>query len=398
MEGFQVLNMKKMTVLGVGSAGCRIVGLLSKLKGVENLTLLGFDCDAEALKNSGLPSENLILAGEKWRQGKGCGGKVNEGKSAAANERETLSKALAGADLLVVIAGLGRGFGSGAMSVIQSVSSKLKLPTVFLLNTPFLFEGAGRRKIAEQTISIDLLPLAGAVVTVPNDLLFCTLSPTVPHQEAFALADRLMAESARALAVTLCSGNRLAADYDTLSALLNRQHASCSIGHASIAADDPDRERKIIENLLDSPMLGGSTKLKEADAVILMLNGGSGLSLGEARNIFENIGKYTSPDCDLLVGAGCDSSWGEELQLVALTVKFENEPESEGISREPMASVPRKGRKKRSDSGDEFQPDLFAAQTNELGVMEGTAPVVVDGVNLDIPTFLRKNIPVESGN
>ena len=389
--------MKKLTVLGVGSAGCRITGILNTLPGAENLRLLGFDCDAEALKSSGLPEENLLLAGKKWRQGRGCGGRVNDGKSAAAAERETLARLLEDSQLLVVISCLGRGFGSGAMSVIQSVTSKLKLPTVFLLNTPFLFEGAGKRNLAEQTILVDLLPLAGAVVTVPNDLLFCTLNPSVPHEEAFALADRVMAEAARALAVTLCSGNRLAADYDTLCGLLNRQNAQCSIGYATLPANDEDQERKIVENLLDSPMLGGSSKLKNADAVLMMLNGGSGLSLGTARGVFENVRKYISPECELLVGAGSDSSWGEELQLVAVTVKFENPPAVNGRE-EVLTTVVRKSRKKKSDSGDEFQPDLFAAQTHELGVMEGTIPVVIDGVNLDVPTFLRKYIPVDPEN
>ena len=398
MEGIQVLTMDKLTVLGGGSAGCRIIGFLNKLPGAGNLRLLGFDCDAEALKNSGLPEENLLLAGEKWRQGKGCGGRVNEGKSAAAAEREALAKLLEGSQLLVVIAALGGGFGSGAMSVIQSVTSKMKLPTLFLLNTPFLFEGASRRKLAEQTISVDLLPLAGAVVTVPNDLLFCTLDPSVSHEEAFALADKVMAEAARALAVTLCSGNRLAADYDTLSALLNRNHAQCSIGYAAVAAESDDKERKLIENLLDSPMLGGSSKLKNADAVLLMLNGGSGLTLGDARTVFESLQKYTASECDIFVGAGSDSSWGPEMQLIAVTVKFENETPGTTPQEEPSVSAPRKGRRKKSETADEFQPDLFAAQTQELGVMEGTAPVIVDGVNLDVPTFLRKHIPVDPGN
>ena len=398
MEGVQVVTMKKLTVLGVGSAGCRIIGLLNKLPGAEHLQLLGFDCDAQSLKNTGLPEEALLLAGEKWRQGKGCGGKVNEGKSAAAAERETLAKLLEDSRMLVVVSALGGGFGSGAMSVIQSVVSKLKLPTLFLLNTPFLFEGASRRKLAEQTIAVDLLPLAGAVVTVPNDLLFCTLDPSVPHEEAFALADKVMAEAARALAVTLCSGNYLTADYDTLSALLNRQHARCSIGFASVAADEEDKERKLIENLLDSPMLGGSSKLKQADAVLLMLNGGSGLSLGDARTVFESLQKYTSPECDLFVGAGSDPSWGSEMQLIAVTVKFEGEQPENGHAEEVLAATHRKTRRKKSESADEFQPDLFTAQTHELGVMEGTAPVIVDGVNLDVPTFLRKNLIVDPGN
>ena len=115
--------MKKMTVLGVGSAGCRISGLLKDMPGGENLRLIGFDCDAEALKNSGLPEQ--LLAGEKWRGGHGCGGRANDGKTAAAAEREKLKELLAEAGLLVIFAGLGRGFGSGAMSVLQSVTSAL---------------------------------------------------------------------------------------------------------------------------------------------------------------------------------------------------------------------------------------------------------------------------------
>ena len=388
--------MKKLTVLGVGSAGCRITGILNTLPGAENLRLLGFDCDAEALKNSGLPEENLILACEKWREGRGCGGRINEGKTAAAAERETLATVLADTPLLVVLAGLDRGFGSGAMSVIQSVTSKLKIPTIFLLNTPFRFEGSARRKIAEQTIAVDLLPLAGAVVTVPNDLLFCTLSSTVAHEEAFALADKVMAEAARALAVTLCSGNRLAADYDTLSGLLCRQSATCSIGYASVAPDESEKERKLVENLMDSPLLGGSSKLKNADAVLLVLNGGSGLSLGDARSIFENAQKYLSPDCEVLIGAGADSSWGENMQLAAVAIKFEKSATEERPLEQ--TTVTKKGKKKRADAEDEFQPDLFSAQTNELGVMEGTTPVIIDGVNLDVPTFMRKNIPVDRRN
>ena len=390
--------MKKLTVLGVGSARCRIAGTLREMPGAENLHLLAFDCDAEALKNSGLPEENLILAGVKWREGRGCGGQVDKGQAAAAAEREVLAERLSESHLLIVIAGLGRGFGSGSMAVIQSVTSRLKLPTLFLVTKPFVFEGALRRNIAEKTITADLLPLAGAVITVPNDLLFSTRLPaTVSHEEAFALADRVLAQSAMALAVTLSSGNRLAADFDTLSAVLNRKNALCSIGHASVKTDEPEWDRVLVEKLLDAPMLGGSSKLKLADAAFLVLNGGEGLSLGDARTVFENLQKYTDKDCNVLVGAGADPAWGPETQLVVLTIKFENAGTSEAAAGS-AAGGSRRGRKKKQDSDEEFQPDLFAPQQGNLGIMEGTPPVNVDGVNLDVPTFLRKQIPIDGGN
>ena len=384
--------MKKLSILGVGSAGCRIAGLLKTMPGAEQLRLLGFDCDAEALKNSGLAPENLLLAGEKWRQGRGCGGRENEGKTAAAAERETLKNILSGTSLLLVIAGLGRGFGSGAMSVIQSVTAGMKLPTVFLLNTPFVFEGASRRNLAARTITRDLQPLADAVVTVPLDLLFCTLDPATSHEEAFAMADRVMAEAALALTVTLCSGSRLAADFDTVSALLCRKHAVCGIGYSCVDASDPEKNRKVAEQLLDSPLLGGSTKLRQADAVLLMLNGGETLSLGDAREVFENVQKYLAPETEVLTGAGADGAWGKEMRLAALTVKFDQTAENAALP-EGLAVPPRRSRRKSAGAEDEIQLELFPENAPELGIMENTPPVIVDGVNLDVPTFMRNGNP-----
>ncbi|MBR2874044.1 MAG: hypothetical protein IKB99_11155, partial [Lentisphaeria bacterium] len=190
------------------------------------------------------------------------------------------------------------------------------------------------------------------------------------------------------------SGNRLAADYDTLSALLCRKYAVCTIGHAAIDPDEPERDRKLIEKLLDSPMLGGSSSLKQADAVFMALNGGENLALVDARSVFENLQKYAASESEILVGAGADSSWGKEMQLVVITVKFEQSEQPDPVS--DNVTAPKRGRKKRSGADDEFQPDLFS-QSNQLGIMEGTNPVIVDGVNLDVPTFMRKQIPVGNG-
>ena len=390
MEGFQILTMKKLTVLGAGSAGCRIIGALRTAPGAENLYLLSFDSDVNALEQSGLPESNRIIAGAQWREGGGCGGNCDTGRTAASAERDVLAALLADTKMLVVVAGLGGGFGSGSLSVIQSVVSRMKIPTVFLLTTPFALEGPTRGKVAEQTIS-NLLSLNCVVVTVPNDLLFGTLKASVELKEAVALSDKAMGQAAMALAVTLSAGGLLAADFDTLSALLNRKCSECAIARAVVAPDDPERERKLVENLLDSPLLRGSSELKKADAVLAVLNGGEKLSLGDANAVFENLRKYTAADSEILIGAGADPSWGSEMQLVVVTVRFLQKGFPENGSGSTSA---KKGRKKSTPVTDEIQLELFE-QCNEVGVMEGTDPVMVDGVNLDVPTFMRKNIPVD---
>ena len=383
--------MKKLTVLGAGSAGCRIISALSTAPGAENLYLLAFDSDVSALESSGLPETHRIIAGARWREGGGCGGDCDTGRTAASAERDVLAGHLADTHMLVVIAGLGGGFGSGSLSVIQSVVSRMKIPAVFLLTMPFAMEGPSRGKIAEQTVS-NLLSLNCAVVTVPNDLLFGTLNASVELKEAVALSDKAVAQAASALAVTLSSGGLLAADYDTLSAILNRKCTECAIARAVASPDDPEQERKLVENLLDSPLLRGSSELKKADAVLAVLNGGERLSLGDANAVFENLRKYISPDSKLLIGAGADPAWGSDMQLVVVTVRFVQKglPESGGGS----SPAKRGGRKKHVPETDEIQLELFK-DCGERGVMAGTDPVMVDGVDLDVPTFMRKNILID---
>ena len=387
--------MKKLTVLGAGSAGCRIISALRTVPGAENLYLLAFDSDVKALDQSGLPETHRIIAGAKWREGGGCGGDCDTGRISAAAERDVLTGHLADTKMLVVIAGLGGGFGSGSLSVIQSVVSRMKIPTVFLLTTPFVMEGERRRIIADRTVS-DLLALNCVVVTVPNDLLFGTLDASVELKEAVELSDKAVAQAALALAVTLSSGGLLAADYDTLSALLNRKCTECAIARATAAPDDPERAQKLVENLLDSPLLRGSSELKNADAVLAVLNGGERLSLGDANAVFENLRKYIDRDCNLLIGAGADTAWGEEMQLVVVTIRAVQKKEP---AKSSSISSSRKNKYKKSSSvtdEDEFQPTLFGPDDyGERGAMAGTDPVIVDGVDLDVPTFMRKNIPVD---
>jgi cell division protein FtsZ len=227
---------------------------------------------------------------------------------------------------------------------------------------------------------------------VPNDLLFGTLNASVELKEAVALSDKAVGQAAMALAVTLSTGGLLSADYDTLSALLNRKCTECAIARAVVAPDDPERERKLVENLLDSPLLRGSSELKKADAVLAVLNGGEKLSLGDANAVFENLRKYIAPDSELLIGAGAEPAWGSDMQLVVVTVRF---VQQKGLPESGISSFPAKrSRKKSAPVTDEVQLELFE-ECGERGAMAGTDPVMVDGVDLDVPTFMRKNILVD---
>ena len=80
-------NNKKITVMALGGAGCRILREIAKDPLSAGLELLAVDTDQEDLAATGLPQEKQILAGACWRNGAGCGGSPLDGQRAVAHER-----------------------------------------------------------------------------------------------------------------------------------------------------------------------------------------------------------------------------------------------------------------------------------------------------------------------
>ena len=388
----------KITILGIGGAGCRIIRTLLTMPWSEGVRLLALDTDRSALEATGLPAENLLLAGELWRGGRGCGGDELDGQRAVAHERSRLEVLLRESGFLLVLCGLGGGTASGGAPVVLSVATRLKLPNLFMVTLPFVLEGYRRRNLAERVLSESLFDVADAVLALPNDLLFSTLPGDTPLARAFELADRECAGTALALSAVLSAGNLLNADTASFTALLKRRKSVCSIG-IGVVRDDAGCAaetvpEKLVSGMLASPLLGGPQVLKEADAVVVSLLGGSDLSLRDTRNTLELTGKYISPGTEQLTAAGTHPGWTGSRQLCVLAVKYD-----EAVPEMP----PRPAARRRTASV--AVPSAAAAATQltlpldpvSKGIMERTTPVVWNNEDLDEPAFKRRNAVIDDG-
>ncbi len=382
----------KITILGLGGAGCRIIRrLAADAERFPDLRLLAVDTDERSLAETGLPEENRLLAGSNWRNGRGCSGNEIDGQRAMAKERPVLERLLADSEVLMVLGGLGRGTATGGMMVLPSLVAKLKIPSVFLLTLPFSMEGHTIRRRAEQVLNDDVFPVAEAVAVIPNDLLFSTLEASTSLEKAFDLADTEMARTALALTQVLLAGNLLNSSFDDLTAVFKRKKNICGIGIGIAAADgDPSA---VVEQLLYSPLLGGPSRLADANAVVLSLLGGPELSLGTGKGILDLASRQLGENAQVLVAAATSPQWAGQLQLTALAVKFQEE---EAVSR-PVARKPRSAVSRGSSSaGDMTQPTLPFTQMDK-GIMVGTIPVSWGAEDLDVPTFQRRNAVIDNG-
>lgn len=391
---------KMVTVLGIGGAGCRVLHGFVGSPAAASLRLLAVDTDRRGLEGLNLPEGSTLLAGARWRGGRGCGGNVLDGQRALAHERAALERMLAGTSMLLVVGGLGGGTASGGVSVVLSVARKLEIPTLFLVTLPFTLEGHSKRKTAEETVKNELLGLADAVLCLPNDLLFSILDSTTPLSEAFRLADREFSRTVLALTAVLRHGNLLAADFNNFVALLKRKKSYCSIGVGLVESTEVNgRIEAAMEQLLHSPLLGGADKLGEADAVVFSLLGGPELSIGETKAALELAGRYVKPGAELIIGASTGEEWSGMLQLTAVTIRFDAETVTVEAMRKETSRMPRRGRAAAGAAdGASTQLELFPLlEPLSKGIMEKTMPVLWNGEDLDIPTFKRRNAAVDNG-
>ena len=391
------VNIPEVTVLAVGGAGCRILREFVATAAASRFRLLALDSDADALKLTGLPESSRIQAGRMGCSGRGCGGDVMAGQMAASHERRTLAEALEGTKILLVIAGLGGGFASGGLPVVFGVAAKMNLVSILLCTLPFDMEGFKRRKLAEERIAADILPVADAVIALPNDLLFHSLAPEVPLAEAFRASDEQMARSLLALALTLSGENLFNADFSAFTAQLKRRRAQCALG-VGVAEAAEDAPEKALSALLASPLLGGAEPFDTADTVLFSLLGGPELSLGQARAALELASRQIDPRSDktLLLGAATVPELAGKLQLIALTVRY---PDAEPA---PAPTAPdsgrSRGRRQAAVGGFQVeQPTLPNLDTESKGIMENTAPVVIDGQDMDVPAYKRRGLALDLG-
>ncbi len=385
-------------VIGLGGAGGRIVARLAQMEAAKSLRLLALDTDRRALEATGLPETDRFLLGADWYKGAGCGGDVTNGQRAMGNARAALTEWLRGIAFVLVVGGLGKGTASGGAGVLQSIARKLDIPIAFQLTLPFSIEGYTPRHIAEETLRQELLPVADAVWCIPNDLLFSTLPSTTSLEDAFRFSDTENARTALALTGILRYGGLLSVQMADFSALLKQKKSVCSLGSGFATTMEHGEARcsAALEQLLESPLLGGREKLASADAVVVSLLGGADLSIGETREALAALGRFTRPDAKLLVSAGTTAELNGAVQLVALAIYYDplDAPEQQKTAENAVVR-PRPGRR-RSDPVNDMMDDL-PLETFTKGIMEQTLPVMHNNEDLDIPTYQRRRISLDIG-
>lgn len=172
---------RKVAVVGIGSAGCRISNQLSKeSKLLEHFVYVTCDDHDVATVNRG---EKVLI--DAKTSGKNTPFNV---RGLAASKLAEIKRHLADSQIVFIIAGLGGTVGSGLAPIIAEVAKENKATTVSILVMPYNFEKP-KHYFAGLALK-QLRNLSSGVVIIDNDQL---LEKEMSVIDAFALVNQKIA-------------------------------------------------------------------------------------------------------------------------------------------------------------------------------------------------------------
>lgn len=268
----------RISVVGVGGAGTNTVHRL-KAMGLESAQTVAINTDANHLKI--IEADKKYLIGASLTKGMGAGGFPEVGMKAAESCREKLTELLSGNELVFITAGMGGGTGTGAAPVIADIAKKCGAITIALVTFPFVLERARLSK-ADWGIE-ELTKVCDTVVIIDNNRLVSYV-PNLPMNQAFAVADTLVAKAVKGIADTIMLPSLMNIDFADLRMIMSGGGVSMiSIGEGKGNTKVEDSVKSSLEHpLLDVDYAG-------AKGALILIQGGSNLTLGEAVKVGEGI-------------------------------------------------------------------------------------------------------------
>ena len=304
---------RTIRVIGVGGAGGNAVNhmIRARQRGVDYIAV---NTDAQVLDDS-LASRRIQI-GEQLTQGLGAGGDAAIGRQAAEEDAEEIAQIVAGSDLVFIAAGLGGGTGSGAAPVIAAQARKAGALTVGVVTRPFVFEGFGRRRIAD-TAAAELLANVDTLLLIENERVIGLVGEDTSMIDAFRVVNEVLAGTVRAVVDIMTVPGLINLDFADVRAIMqDGGTATAGIG----SAIGPDRALAAAQAAVANPLL--EHDLAGAGAILLNVAGASGMTMREVTRAADVIRSAADPDALIIFGTIFDDNLDDELRVTVIATRL----------------------------------------------------------------------------
>ena len=290
-------------VIGIGGGGCNAINNMI-LNAVQGIEFISANTDAQSLRGSQAPKR--IQLGTNLTKGLGAGANPEVGRNAAMEDREAITDALRGANMVFITTGMGGGTGTGAAPVVAEIARDMGILTVAVVTRPFEHEGK-RIQIAKEGLE-SLKNAVDSLIVIPNDKLMTALGEDVTVREAFRAADDVLRNAVAGISEVVTSPGIVNLDFADVRNVMGIM-GMAMMGSGS--ANGVDRARIATEAAIASPLLDDVT-LDGARGVLVNITTAPGcLKMSEYKEIMTVVGEYAHADAERKYGTAEDESMEE---------------------------------------------------------------------------------------
>jgi len=441
-------------VVSVGGAGLNALDRIV-LDGLEKASVVAINTDVQSLTSS--VAAHKVQLGRTRTRGLGTGGDPELGYEAAVESADEIREALTDTRMVFVCAGLGGGTGSGAAPYVAHLAREAGALVIAFVTLPFTFEGKRRATQAREALG-RLNEIAHSVICFENDRMGDLVAPQAGIHHAFAMADTTISQSVRSVVNLIQRPGLIRIGFDDLLAALRVRNGRCLFGFGESDSDNRahdaltqalknplmDRGRMLADatNVLVQVSGGAGMTLSEVEVLMqelgrhvneqtqilfgAVVDGKLGDRLtvtiisslaadedliSESRdgatlsNVFAQPPvheQHPPPQIHIEPEAAMEPVAHEESISFEQPVAAQATPAAESMpgESEPLPVAPRKKAVPHTDEkaaakSVPAKQEILQFEPVTRGRFEKSEPTIVEGADLDVPTYLRKNIKVK---
>lgn len=323
----KAIGMAKMKVIGVGDVGCDIIDRIIRI-GLTGVDFIAMNTDAKALALSEAPTH--ILLGEKLTAGLGVGINSELAFKAAEESRHMIEEAVAGADMALIIVGMGGGTGTGSVPIVAEVARESEALTVALVTEPFSFEGEHRVKVAKDGIQ-KLSAKVDTLVIIRNDRLLEPSDTKMSADHAFGIASDTLFQATRAICEITTMRAIVSVDFSDIKIVMKDAGlAFVSTGRGS----GRNRAVKAAKAALTSSLI--DAPISEAKGLLFNITGGSSLTLFECNEAAEIISQVVDPKANVIFSVVFNPEMHDEVNITIIAMGFSNQHGKKSLGLEKL--------------------------------------------------------------
>jgi len=305
------IKKTKIRIIGIGGGGGNIVSEIADK--VKKSSFCIANTDFQALLHA--PKNVTVFQfGENMTHGLGTGMDPHLAEEAALAEREQIKQLVEDQDLVIIVASLGGGTGSGAAPVFAQISKSLGNLTYGIFTLPFVFEGSKKNDIAKNALE-KLKPYMNAMTVLPNERVFEVVPKSTPFSKTLSYINTMLSDSLEGLVETIYDTGLINIDFADLRAILAGNGKMAFLNTVSFKKGE-EASLESFEQVFSSPLYPYT--IDKARGLLLNIVAKKDLKLLEVNKILTSVSGRIHKDARIIFGVGHEGAPDGTVKITVL--------------------------------------------------------------------------------